>query len=104
MPTITTLDSASIPNKKAADAFRISIEGQLQAGTYRAAADKVTVSAACEGFLEHCEGRNRRDERMTRKMLTVYRGHVTNYILPHVGGRKLSQFTARSVGDFRDRI
>src|SRR5438874_9598622 len=42
--------------------------------------------------------------RMTRKMLVVYRGHVTNYILPEIGNRKLSQFTARSVGDFRDRI
>ena len=31
------------PNKRAADAFRISVEGQVQAGTYRAAADKVTV-------------------------------------------------------------
>jgi integrase len=95
------------PNKKAADAFRISIEGQMQAGTYRAAADKVTVESACESFLEYCEGRNKRDERMTRKMLTVYRGHINNHILhpEHgVGGRKLSQFTARSVGDFRDRI
>ncbi len=53
----------------------------MQAGTYRAAADKVTVKDACESFLEHCEGRNQRDERMTRKMLTVYRGHVTNHIL-----------------------
>jgi hypothetical protein len=92
------------PTKKAADAFRISIEGQMQAGTYRAAADKVTVRAACESFLEHCEGRNQRDERMTRKMLTVYRGHINNYILPGVGSRRLSQFTARSVGEFRDRI
>jgi integrase len=94
-------------NKKAADAFRISIEGQLQAGTYRAAADKVTVSAACEGFLEHCEGRNRRDERMTRKMLAVYRGHINNHILhpEHgIGCRKLSQFTAKSVGELRDRM
>jgi integrase len=95
------------PNKKAADAFRISVEGQMQAGTYRVAADKVTVKAACESFLEHCEGRNKRDERMTRKMLAVYRGHINNHILhpEHgIGGRKLSQFTARSVGDFRDRI
>jgi integrase len=95
------------PSKKSADAFRISVEGQMQAGTYRPAADKVTVRAACESFLEHCEGRNQRDERMTRKMLTVYRGHINNHILhpEHgVGSRKLSQFTARSVGDFRDRI
>ena len=94
-------------NKKAADAFRISIEGQMQAGTYRAAADKITVKKACDSFLEYCEARNRRDERMTRKMLTVYRGHINNHILhpEHgVSGRKLSQFTTRSVGDFRDRI
>src|SRR5580693_1835303 len=95
------------PNKKAADAFRISVEGQMQAGTYRAAADKITVKKACESFLEYCEGRNQRDERMTRKMLAVYRGHINNHILhPEIGigSRKLSQFTARSVGDFRDRI
>lgn len=95
------------PTKKAADGFRIRIEGQMQAGTYRTAGDKVTVRVACESFLEHCEERNQRDERMTRKVLTVYRGHVTNHILhpDHgVGSRKLSQFTARSVGDFRDRI
>lgn len=52
-------------------------------------------------------GRNQRDERMTRKMLTVYRGHINNYILHPargVGSRKLSQFTARSVGELRDHI
>jgi integrase len=93
--------------RKPRNAFRISIEGQLQAGTYRAAADKVTVRAACEGFLEHCEARNRRDERMTRKMLAVYRGHINNHILhpEHgIGCRKLSQFTAKSVGELRDRM
>ena len=41
-------------NKKAADAFRIHIEGQMQAGTYRPDADKVTVKEVCESFLEHC--------------------------------------------------
>jgi integrase len=93
--------------KKAADSFRINLEGQLQAGTYRAAVDKVTVQDACESFLEHCKGRNQRDERMTRKMLAIYRGHISNYILhpEHgVGIRKLSQLAARSVGEFRNRI
>lgn len=94
-------------NKKAADAFRIHIEGQMQAGTYRPNADKVTVREACESFLEHCAGRNERDERMTRKMLTVYKGHANNHILHAnhgLGSRKLSQLTARSVGEFRDRL
>src|SRR5438477_11182774 len=79
----------------------------MQAGTYRPDADKVTVREVCESFLEHCEGRSERDERMTRKMLAVYKGHVNNHIL-HVdhgiGSRKLSQLTARSVGDFRGRL
>jgi len=94
-------------SKKAADAFRIQIEGQMQAGTYRSSADKVTLMDVCESFLEHCVGRYKRDERMTRKMLVVYKGHVTNHILhlDHgLGSRKLSQLTARSVGDFRDRL
>lgn len=93
--------------KKDADAFRIKIEGQLSDGTYRPDADKVTVKEVCESFLERCEGRHERNERMTRKMLTVYRGHIRNHILypEHgVGSIKLSQFTAKSVGDFRDRI
>jgi hypothetical protein len=95
------------PNKKAADAFRVSVEGQIQRGTYRPSADQVTVNSVCESFLEWCEGRNQRDERMTRKMLVVYQGHVHNHILqPEHGlsGRKLSQLTARAIGEFRDRI
>jgi integrase len=94
-------------NKKAADAFRIQIEGQMQAGTFRPNADKVTIKEACESFIEHCEGRNERDERMTRKMLVVYRGHVNNYIVHAdygLGNRKLSQLTPRAVGEFRDRL
>jgi len=93
--------------KKKADAFRISIEGQLLSGIYRPDAGKLTVKQACESFITHCEGRNKRDERMTRKMLVVYTGHVRNHILhPEcgVGGWTLAQLTARVVGEFRDRL
>lgn len=92
---------------KEADRFRIKIENQLADGTYRPDADKVTVKDACEAFLDRCQGRLERNERMTRKMLTVYRGHVSNHILhpDHgVARQKLSQFTAKNIGDFRDRI
>jgi integrase len=92
---------------KEADRFRIKIENQLSDGTYRPGADKVTVKEACEAFLDHGQGRLERNERMTRKMLTVYRGHVNNHILHSehgVGRSKLSQLTAKSVGDFRDQI
>ena len=46
-----------------------------------------------------------RNERMTRKMLTVYRGHINKHILHSNHGirsRKLSQLTSKAVGDFRD--
>jgi integrase len=95
------------PTKKAADAFRISIEGQLQTGIYRSDASKLTVRRASESFLRHCKGRHERNERMTRKMLVVYTGHVNNHILHSergVAAWKLSQLTARGVGDFRDRL
>jgi len=93
--------------KKSADACRIQVEGQMQSGTYRPDAGRVTVRDVCESFIEHCTGRHQRDERMTRKMLVVYKGHVNNYILHPdygLGGPRLSQLTARSVGDFRDRL
>ena len=92
---------------KEADRFRIKIENQLSEGTYRPDANKVTIKEACEAFLDHCQGRFERNERMTRKMLTVYRGHIANHIQhpDHgVGHTKLSQFTAKSIGDFRDCI
>ncbi len=91
-------------NKKAADVFRISVEGQLQIGTYRPDARRLTVKAACQAFIAHCEARLRRDERMTRKMLTVYRGHINNHILPGLADWRLSQLTAKAVGDLRDGL
>jgi integrase len=93
--------------KKAADAFRINIEGQLQAGIYRPDASKLKLEDVCESFSAHCQGRNQRDERMTRKMLVVYQGHINNHILhpEHgIGAWKLSQLTSKAVGEFRDRI
>jgi integrase len=94
-------------SKKAADVFRVHVEGQMQAGTYRSDAERVTVKELCDSFLEHCSGRHERDERMTRKMLVVYKGHINNHILNAdygLGSRRLSQLTARSIGDLRDSL
>ena len=44
---------------------------------------------------------------MTRKMLTVYRGHINKHILHSdhgIGSCKLSQLTPKVVGDFRDAL
>ena len=34
-------------NKKAAEAFRIHVESQMQIGTYRPSAEKITVKEVC---------------------------------------------------------
>ena len=92
---------------KNAENFRIKIEGQLSNGTYRSNADKLTIEEVCSSFLDQCRGRMNRTERMTRKTLTVYQGHVSNHILnvEHgIGGYKLAHLTARPINDFRDRL
>jgi integrase len=90
-----------------ADKFRQQVEQQLREGNYRPDADKISVAEVCASYLEYAEGRMKRDERMTRKMLAVYRGHITKHILHAeygIGTRKMSQLTAKAVGDFRDAL
>jgi len=95
----------------------------MRAGTFRGDAAKFIVKDAADRFLEHCEGRRQRGERMTRPSCKVMEGHIGNYICRDpkrhegkarpsrlkefdggIGSIKLSQLTARSVGDFRDRL
>ena len=93
--------------KREADAFRVDIESQLRAGSYRPDAAKVSVKDAADLFLEYCEGRMKRRERMTRQTFEAYRGHCRNHVQHSeygVQSLKLSQLTSRSVGAFRDRM
>jgi integrase len=108
---------------KEADAFRIATEGQMRAGTFRGGAAKFTVKDAAVRFLEHCEGRRQRGERLTRQNYKTMDGHIGNYICRDpkrhdgkvrpsrlkdfdggIGSMRLSQLTSRGVGDFRDRL
>jgi integrase len=110
-------------SRKEADAFRITTEGQMRAGTFRGDASKFTVKDAADAFLTHCEGRRKRRERMTQRNYDTMDGHIGNYICRDpkrhegktrparlkkfdggIGSIRLSQLTARSVGDFRDRL
>ncbi|MDX1922447.1 MAG: tyrosine-type recombinase/integrase [Alphaproteobacteria bacterium] len=67
-----------------ADAYRITIEGDIHRGDYRAQAGSTTVQQAARLFLDHCHERMHRRERMTRHNLNVYEGHIANYIAPSV--------------------
>lgn len=109
--------------RREAEAFRVDIENQMRSGTYRADARRVTVKDVADQFITHCKARCERHERMTRKNYLVYDGHIRNYICPDpqpgadkprsertrpfrdgIGAIRLSQLTARTVGDLRDRL
>ena len=62
--------------------FRIEIEGQMRAGTYRPDATKILVRELADLFLDHCRTRMERSERMTRRNFQTYEGYVRNYICP----------------------
>ena len=92
--------------KKAADAYRIACEGQVQAGTYRAEAAKVTVEEVAEDWLKHCEVRQQRGQRMEVATLRDYTGHVRRFILADdgIGKIKLNVLSGKVIRDFRDRL
>jgi integrase len=110
-------------SRKEADAFRITVENEIRAGTFRHDAAKFTVKDAALRFLAHCEGRRQRGERMTRQNYNTMDGHIGNYICRDpdrhkgkgrpvrlksfdggIGSIKLSQLTTRSVNEFRDTM
>jgi integrase len=110
-------------SRKEADAFHTATKAQMRAGTFRGDASKFTVKDAADCFLKHCEGRRERRERMTRHNCKTMDGHIGNYICRDpkrhegktrparlkqfeggIGSIRLSQLTARSIGDFRDRL
>jgi integrase len=100
-------DRRQFDTKREADAFRVEVEGQLRAGTFRPEANKVTVEQAAESFIEHCRGRMERGEKMMRSSFVSFQGHVRKHILnaEHgIGALKLAQLTTSRVGKFRDDL
>src|SRR5579862_6461853 len=67
-------------SRKEADAFRLATENAMRKGSFRGDAAKFTVKDAADEFLEYCEGRRKRGERMTQKNYDTMDGHIGNYI------------------------
>lgn len=109
--------------KDDADGFRISVEGAIQTGTFRASADKVTVREVADIYLADCDARLARGE-ITRRHLEIVRGRVWNYVCPDpvraakrkrnsrlpksfsdgVAGVRLSQLTPPTVKRFAGKL
>lgn len=100
--------------KREADARRVEVEGQVKSGTFRADASNTTVDDAVSEYIKYLTGRRDRGERVTEHYLRTTESQLHNYVSPQadrpidfdggLGALKLSQLTARSVGDFRDRL
>ncbi|RDE10356.1 tyrosine-type recombinase/integrase [Pelagibacterium lacus] len=102
------------PRKRDADARRIEVEGQVSTGAFRAAAKDTTVAQVVDLYVEHLEGRHARGEKVTAHYLKVTEGQLRNYVAPEpgraiefdggIGEVRLAQLTARTIGEFRDRL
>jgi len=49
-----------------ANAYRTATESEIRAGIFRGGASKFTVKDAANQYLDYCDGRQQRGDRMTR--------------------------------------
>lgn len=106
--------------KRDAEAARIKAEGQVVAGTFRAAKD--TVEDAARLYLKHLEARHERDARVTATYLASVKSEL-GYAVPAllsgtsvkhrkrgvqfdegIGEVQLSRLTSSAVSDLADRL
>lgn len=109
--------------KDEAQAYRVEIEGQLRAGTFRPHADKITLKEVAEKYLKNVRGRSERGEKFSKRHLAMVEGRIWNYVCPDpkraethkgvrratpfnqgLGGVKLAHLTPPVVDAFRDRL
>lgn len=85
--------------KREAERWRVQVEGQIQAGTYRPDAHNTTVGQMLDQWLDHCEKRVGVD--LERWTLASYRGKVAHLRPPERGvwNAKLNAVTAGTVQD-----
>lgn len=89
--------------KEDADKFRIRVEGAIDAGTYRASADKITLKEVADLYLSDCDARVARGE-ITRRHLTMVKGRVWNYVCPDPIRAEKNKKRARGAKPFTDGV
>jgi integrase len=85
--------------KKEADAWSANTKIEVGRGTHTADSKSVTVKEAGELWLQSAE---RND--LERATIVLYRQHLSQHIVPHIGAAKLSQLTAPMVRAFEDKL
>lgn len=100
--------------KREAESRRTEVTHQVASGTFRAEASSTTVEEAVKEYLKYLSARRDKGEKVTEHYYRTAEGQLLNYVAPQadravsfdggVGSIKLSQFTAKAVNDFRDRL
>ncbi|MGO7605554.1 tyrosine-type recombinase/integrase [Rhizobium ruizarguesonis] len=108
--------------KRDAEARRTEVTHQVVSGTYRADAAGTTIDEAVADYLKLLADRRDRGEHVTEHYYRTVEGQLRNYVAPTeehrakqsektriifdggIGAVKLSQASAKVIGDFRDRL
>ncbi|MGO7541845.1 tyrosine-type recombinase/integrase [Rhizobium ruizarguesonis] len=108
--------------KRDAEARRTEVTHQVVSGTYRADAASTTIDEAVADYLKLLADRRDRGEHVTEHYYRTVEGQLRNYVAPTeehrakqpektriifdggIGAVKLSQASAKVIGDFRDRL
>jgi integrase len=89
----------AFPNKKSADAYRITVGGQVRDGVHTATSSSITVAEAGRRWIKSSQ-----ENDLERTTVDEYRRHLDVHIAPHLGNVKLASLTAPMVKDFCDKL
>ena len=84
--------------KKDADAWLPSAKVQVREGTHTPDADSVTVAQAGDLWITTAE------QNLERATVALYRQHLRDHIVPHIGATKLPQLSVPGVRAFEDTL
>jgi integrase len=84
--------------KKDADAFAATVKVDVNRGVHTAPSKSITVAQAGAKWLADAE------DRLEPATVESYRQHLSDHIVPYIGGVKLSQLTVPTVREFMDRL
>jgi integrase len=86
--------------EKAAKAYRMRIEVEIEGGVHTADAETVTLRSAVEAWLTDCERRHQIGAHMTGDTIRGYRNYAERHVIPALGGALLTKLTADRMQDF----
>jgi integrase len=85
--------------KKDADAWSASTKLEVRDGTHTAASKSKTIKEAGDLWIKSAEQNN-----LERATIALYRQHLAQHIVPHIGATTLSELTAPMVRAFEDKL